>query len=56
MKWIKKLKNITENGDRTVVLECQVKSSYPVTFNWYRYNNPIDKNRFIINENSFRSR
>jgi hypothetical protein len=39
-----------------IVLECQVQSSYPVRFNWYRYNNPIDKNRFIITENSFRSR
>ncbi len=56
MKWIKTLKNITENDGRTIVLECQVKSSYPVTFNWYRYNNPLDRKRFIINEDSFRSR
>jgi hypothetical protein len=56
IKWIKTLKNLTENGDRTIILECQVHSFYPVKFNWYRYNNPIDRNRFIITENSFRSR
>lgn len=56
LKWVKILKNITENYGRTIVLECQVQSSYPVTFNWYRYNNPLDRSRFIIIEDSFRSR
>jgi hypothetical protein len=56
MQWIKTLQNITENGGRTVLLECQVKSLYPVSFIWYRYNNPLDRKHFIIEENSFQSR
>ena len=56
IKWIKSLKNITEYRGRPMILECQVKSSQPVRFHWYRYNNPIDRNRFLITENSFRSR
>jgi hypothetical protein len=56
MIWIKTLKNLTENSGRTIVLECQVQSFYPVSFSWYRYNNPLDKNRFIIEQNSFGSR
>ncbi|CAF3502595.1 unnamed protein product [Rotaria sp. Silwood1] len=55
MQWIKILKNITENGGSRVVLECQVKSSYPVSFNWYRYNNPLDKRRYSIDQTTFRS-
>ncbi|UJR30656.1 hypothetical protein I4U23_018180 [Adineta vaga] len=55
MQWIRTLKNITENGGSTVILECQVQSSYPVSFNWYRYNNPLEKNRFIIDQSTFRS-
>ncbi|CAF3544593.1 unnamed protein product [Adineta steineri] len=55
MKWIKTLKNITENGGSTVILECQVQSSYPISFNWYRYNNPLDKSRFITDQSTFRS-
>ncbi|CAF3964006.1 unnamed protein product [Rotaria sordida] len=55
MQWIKTLKNITEDRGQTVLLECQVKSLYPVSFNWYRYNNPIDKNSFNIEENFFQS-
>lgn len=43
MQWLKTLKNLTENAGSTVQLECQVQSSYPVTFNWYRYNNPLEK-------------
>ncbi|CAF1225963.1 unnamed protein product [Adineta ricciae] len=39
----------------TVILECQVQSSYPVSFNWYRYNNPLEKNRFTIDQSAFRS-
>jgi hypothetical protein len=56
MQWIKTLKNITENGGSTVLLECQVQSSYPISVNWYRYNNPLDKNRFTIDQTKFRSR
>lgn len=55
MQWIKTLKNITENGGSTVLLECQVQSSYPVSFNWYRYNNPLDKNRFTVDQSAYRS-
>ncbi|CAF3481051.1 unnamed protein product [Rotaria sp. Silwood1] len=55
MQWIKILKNITENGGSRIVLECQVKSSYPVSFNWYRYNNPLDKRRYSIDQTTFRS-
>ena len=56
IKWIKTLKNITANGGSRVILECQVQSSYPVSFNWYRYNNPLDKNRFTIDSRTFRSK
>ncbi len=56
MQWIQTLKNLTENGGSTVLLECQVQSSYPVSFNWYRYNNPLDKSRFTIDQSTFRSR
>ncbi|CAF4470979.1 unnamed protein product, partial [Rotaria sp. Silwood2] len=55
LQWIKTLKNITEDRGRTVLLECQVKSLFPVSFNWYRYNNPIDKNSFNIDQNLFQS-
>ncbi|CAF2677173.1 unnamed protein product [Rotaria sp. Silwood2] len=55
MQWIKTLKNITENGGSRVILECQVQSSYPVSFNWYRYNNPLDKRRYSIDQTTFRS-
>ena len=55
MEWITTLKNITEIRGRTVLLECQVKSAYRVSFNWYRYNNPLDRNCFIIDENLFQS-
>ncbi|CAF3750928.1 unnamed protein product [Adineta steineri] len=55
MTWIKTLKNLTETGGRTVMLECQVQSLYPVTFNWYRYNNPLDRKSFLVDENLFRS-
>jgi hypothetical protein len=56
IQWIKTLKNLTENGGSTVILECQVQSSYPVSFSWYRYNNPLDTNRFNIDQSAFRSR
>ncbi len=56
MQWIKTLKNLTENGGSTILLECQVQSFYPVTFNWYRYNNPLDKNRFTIDQSAYQSR
>ena len=46
MQWIKTLPNITENGGSAILLECQVQSSYPVSFIWYRYNNPLDQSRF----------
>ncbi|CAF3313997.1 unnamed protein product [Rotaria socialis] len=55
MQWIKTLKNITENGGSTVILECQVQSAHTVSFNWYRYNNPLDKRRFSIDQSAFRS-
>ncbi|CAM4946838.1 unnamed protein product [Rotaria socialis] len=55
MYWLKTLKNITEYRGRTVLLECQVTSLYPVSFNWYRYNNPMNKNSFNVNENLFQS-
>ncbi|CAF0948572.1 unnamed protein product [Rotaria sordida] len=55
MQWIKTLKNITENGGSRIILECQVQSSYPVSFNWYRYNNPLDKKRYSIDQTAFRS-
>lgn len=56
MKWIKTLKNRTEDSGRTVLLECQVKSTYPVTFTWYRYNNPLERKQFTVDEHSSRSR
>ena len=55
MFWLKTLKNFTENGGSTILLECQVQSSYPVTFNWYRYNNPLEKHRFTIDSQTFQS-
>ncbi|UJR15936.1 hypothetical protein I4U23_002856 [Adineta vaga] len=55
MRWMKTLKNQTEISGQTVILECQVQSSYPVTFTWYRYNNPLDKKYFTIDERLFRS-
>ncbi|CAF0989754.1 unnamed protein product [Rotaria magnacalcarata] len=55
MYWLKTLKNITEFRGQTILLECQVTSLYPVSFNWYRYNNPMNKNSFTINKNLFQS-
>ncbi|CAF1550284.1 unnamed protein product [Adineta ricciae] len=55
MQWIKTLKNQTEVSGQTVLLECQVKSSYPVTFTWYRYNNPLDRKYFTVDEHFSRS-
>ncbi|CAF0791486.1 unnamed protein product [Rotaria sp. Silwood1] len=55
IQWIKTLKNITEDHGRTVLLECEVNSLYPVSFNWYRYNNPIDRSSFSIDQNLFQS-
>ncbi|CAF0853018.1 unnamed protein product [Didymodactylos carnosus] len=56
IQWLKRVSNITEKSGKSIILECKVNSTYqPVTFQWYRFNAPIDLKKYHLNQTALSS-